>query len=75
MLMTALRTDSYTGINAKLLLFALGGGRVRSTVMSIYLSVCLSVCLFACITQNNAQPNFTKFVVQVACGRGSLVLL
>jgi len=43
----------------------------RSNVMSRCLSVCLSVCTHISRT---TLPNFTKFSMDVACGRGSVLL-
>jgi len=49
---------------------------VRSTVMSV--SLCLCVCLSVCLSVHShnsktTRPNFTKFFVFVACGRGSVL--
>ena len=42
-------------------------------------SVCASVCVFVCLsvsehTSGTAGPIFTKFVAQISCGRGSVLL-
>jgi len=45
----------------------------RSVVMSVSVCVCVSVCLSAIIS-SKPRPIFTKFLVHVTYGRGSVLL-